>query len=94
MTDPYLDPSWVVESHPFARYRSDGDWGDGVRPAHIVENAEDVLWALGHAETKRPALACGFCGDRYQHEAKTPDTALHWFRTHECAAEGEEWPAA
>lgn len=78
-----------MEPHPFARYRSEGDWADGVRPAHIVETLEDVRWALGHGEKERPTLACGFCASRYRHEGGAPDKALAWFRTHECAAEGE-----
>jgi hypothetical protein len=97
LTDHNLPVEYVVESHPFARYRSEGEWADGVRPAHIVETIEDVAWAIANLDRERPQLACGFCGDRYLHQSATPDKALNWFRTHACEAEGvpiDQWAAA
>jgi len=71
-----------VESHPFARYRSEGDWADGVRPLHICETPDDVRRACKQGD--RPQLACAYCAARYRVEAKTPDKALAWFSTHPC----------
>lgn len=97
LTDPNVAASLVTESHPFAFYKTEGEWVDIVRPAHIVETVEDVIYALAHLDAARPTIACGFCGERYTHEAKTPDRGIAWFRSHACEGEGvdiEQWLAA
>lgn len=115
LTDHYLEPSCDVgtgeewfddgatpEPHPFARYRSDGDWADGVRPAFIINQVEDIrVFLFGvpgriPAQTSdRPQIACGYCGKRKQlHSATALEVAERWFKEkpehggHLCGGEG------
>ena len=85
MTDLRAQPYLVISSPSFGRYRSgeDGDWTGGIRPPHIVETAEDVIWMVDNADADTPQIVCGFCATTYRVTGSAV-AALRWFNTHAC----------
>jgi hypothetical protein len=63
------------------------------RPAHIVENADEILARF--FDKDRPLIECAYCNESTR--SASLSTALAWFRTHKCSGEGEvvdTWHAA